>query len=553
MSNNGDWKARLADCIAAGFVGWCLFSTFHQKILPSIGPLDRSLLLLLFSLACSYLGLFLPSIFSFLERRGIPSRRAALAVRFSAAGAVGAYAIAKFVEGCAAGLAVVCFGVFLWILLRALDTSRKAFLSNSFVPRKVISLQGGASVGGQLNGVGGAVLAPGISGKFLELFAMAASGVTTGLLAGCGRAAIGIDNLSEHAEIFCLFPICVILLGLLIRLLSVRVIQGKDQLGGWKTVLAIADGLTVSILIAIATSTEVPPAVSWDGSVSKNQLLWIPVGLALGFTWGVVFGSVKILLTRTVQAFLSRVLSRDVEAKKIARLDSPWISESESDRPRLDSVEINEQLKVANSSDHLDGPEETEERTRAEGSTTSSRLGCPCSCLLAGSALAASMFFALMASMGACENVKSNADIERLPKGCPKDCEAAVLDGFKLAGVDFSGANLSRAKLREAWLDKANLRNAVLRDALLFRADLRDADLSGADLSGADLRRTILLKARFENTKLRGAYLRNATLQDVDLSTADLEGADLRDAAYSEKTKWPPGFDLQGAGLRLDD
>ena len=40
-------------------------------------------------------------------------------------------------------------------------------------------------------------------------------------------------------------------------------------------------------------------------------------------------------------------------------------------------------------------------------------------------------------------------------------------------------------------------------------------------------------------------------LQDLDLSTAEFQGADLRGASYSQRTVWPPGFDVEEAGMYL--
>jgi hypothetical protein len=248
-----------------------------------------------------------------------------------------------------------------------------------------------------------------------------------------------------------------------------------------------------------------------------------------------VFGSIKILAVRAIKGIVEK-------------------GESDGSHESTPRAALGEAVELVGEGE-LDEEHESREHESNDGAIPprTFKLWVPCSCLLAILALLAAMLFAIMASHGILSFEKMDKDVSRLPKGCPKVCQDVTLDRFKLGGFNFSGADLSRAKLREADLEGANLRNAILHDALMLGVDLRNADLSGADFTGADMREAILLNARLIRTRLRGVYLRKATLQDLDLSEADLAGADLRDAVYNKKTKWPPGFNVGSAGLRLDD
>jgi hypothetical protein len=66
---------------------------------------------------------------------------------------------------------------------------------------------------------------------------------------------------------------------------------------------------------------------------------------------------------------------------------------------------------------------------------------------------------------------------DRLPKGCPPDCQ----------GISMSDAYLEGVELQRADLLSANLRGADLTGANLRETNLREADLSGANLTGATM------------------------------------------------------------------
>jgi uncharacterized protein YjbI with pentapeptide repeats len=82
-----------------------------------------------------------------------------------------------------------------------------------------------------------------------------------------------------------------------------------------------------------------------------------------------------------------------------------------------------------------------------------------------------------------------------------------------LDGVKWSGRDLRTASLYDASLRRAQLVNCDLRGT-----DLRNADLGEADLDGADLR------------------------------DAKLQGVNLKGASYTDRTRWPAGFDPRTHG-----
>jgi hypothetical protein len=110
------------------------------------------------------------------------------------------------------------------------------------------------------------------------------------------------------------------------------------------------------------------------------------------------------------------------------------------------------------------------------------------------------------------------------------DCAAdprpgVVLEGCRLAAVEWRSATLRGARLANA-----SLAGAVLSGADLEDADLRYVDLGGVDLSYAVLRRAVLKGANLQLADLTNADLRGADLSFADLSRVRLGGARLDDA-----------------------
>ncbi|MFJ8011385.1 pentapeptide repeat-containing protein [Streptomyces sp. NPDC096339] len=148
------------------------------------------------------------------------------------------------------------------------------------------------------------------------------------------------------------------------------------------------------------------------------------------------------------------------------------------------------------------------------------------------------------------------------------DLRRADCDGLWLHHINFDGAcleaasiyqvNLTKASLIAANMRHVELGTSVLHQSRCTEADLRGArmiraDLSEADFSGADLREANLRKVRGHGTKFTGADLRLADLRGTDLTGADLTGAKLEGALASDVTIWPTGFDIQAAGVIVDE
>jgi uncharacterized protein YjbI with pentapeptide repeats len=145
--------------------------------------------------------------------------------------------------------------------------------------------------------------------------------------------------------------------------------------------------------------------------------------------------------------------------------------------------------------------------------------------------------------------VPGPTDIRTVPRSraqTREDLRAQVQQGRDLDALD-----LERADLRECYLRGLDFAHLSLVEARLTRADLTDARLVATDLSYAQLR----------EADLRGADLRAANLLEADLGQADLRGADLssarhlvsavlRKARFDRSTRWPPGYDPDGAGAR---
>jgi hypothetical protein len=116
-----------------------------------------------------------------------------------------------------------------------------------------------------------------------------------------------------------------------------------------------------------------------------------------------------------------------------------------------------------------------------------------------------------------------------------------------LTDGSLKGVNLSGANLRGFELNSANL-----IDAVLINTNLSGAKLFGAKLSGANLFLADLSNATLDSADLHEANLQGTNLYGADLSTVhNLNSATLKGAWYSDKTKWPDGFDPETAGAIL--
>ena len=105
--------------------------------------------------------------------------------------------------------------------------------------------------------------------------------------------------------------------------------------------------------------------------------------------------------------------------------------------------------------------------------------------------------------------------------------------------------------IRNGWAAGANLTGAYLAGADLAGANLTGADLAGAYLTGADLTGAYLTGAYLTRAYLAGADLAGADLAGANLTGANLTGAYLTGATADRWTRWPAGFDPEGAGVNV--
>lgn len=520
-------RIRTADGIAAALVGWLALAKLIDQFGPDTSRLGKDLLLLAFSVLCGLAGLLLVDLAASLERRTTAAGKIIPLIRLAAAAVVGTFLLTKFVEGCFAALAVIFFVLFLALVFRALDDPRQ-LPESSPVPESVVPDDKPRAT--PYRASQSSVMASGVRGKVDSLLAMIVSGATTGFLVGCARYFLDSSPRERSLLESKLLPISIVVLALVIRFAMAWLVQGREHLKGWKAGLVGVDGLLAGVLLAAAMSSErMPFSVYFQHLLERNPISWILAGVVLGL----VFGLALSLIARVVGRGFKRYL---FGASGLAGAN-------------VDGEVYLPASPVKQSKGVPENPAPPPPPSKPPSSISSvGRIGC--SCLIAPMALFAALVFLFIHEKVFPPKGPSKSPAE-LPEGCPPKCEAMTLDNFDLSGVDLSGANLAKTRLPDAVLRGANLRGANLRETYLFWVDLSDADLSEADLSGADLRRAILLGARLERTNLRGAYLRQAALQDLDLSTADLQGADLRDASYSQGTIWPPGFDVEGAGMYL--
>lgn len=123
--------------------------------------------------------------------------------------------------------------------------------------------------------------------------------------------------------------------------------------------------------------------------------------------------------------------------------------------------------------------------------------------------------------------------------------------GPKLRGVDAKGSQLAKRDLSGYAFWSSNLDGSDLRSANLTNADIQNGTYDGTRFDGAILKNALVIGANFKGASFIGADLSGARLDRADMSQANLAGAILRDTCFSEKTKWPDGFDAIAAGAKL--
>jgi hypothetical protein len=133
-----------------------------------------------------------------------------------------------------------------------------------------------------------------------------------------------------------------------------------------------------------------------------------------------------------------------------------------------------------------------------------------------------------------------------------RDCYGDVLVRYPVAhaAAGLRGALLEGAELSWAELAGRDLEGSDLYWARLFQANLEHANLRGADLRGADLKEANLCCANLEGANLGRDNLGGATsLQGANLEGARLSGARLAGATYDDRTRFPPDFSPDKAGM----
>ena len=116
------------------------------------------------------------------------------------------------------------------------------------------------------------------------------------------------------------------------------------------------------------------------------------------------------------------------------------------------------------------------------------------------------------------------------------DLEDGVLDGLCANGVStLRGRSFARSSLYWAMLQESDLSGCNFEDA-----NLQGANLMGANLRGANLRRANLSKDNLGGpTRLQGANLTDSLMDQCNASGAE----------YDSSTRFPAGFNPEGAGM----
>jgi hypothetical protein len=116
------------------------------------------------------------------------------------------------------------------------------------------------------------------------------------------------------------------------------------------------------------------------------------------------------------------------------------------------------------------------------------------------------------------------------------------------------GATLDRALLRTQPTDGANFTGASWVNAELQGMGGTGVVFTDADLSGAEMDDSFFHFSDFRNVNFAGADLGEFTAEDSDFRGADLSSAVNVDSlflrsVYDSSTRFPPGYDPQGAGM----
>ncbi len=137
------------------------------------------------------------------------------------------------------------------------------------------------------------------------------------------------------------------------------------------------------------------------------------------------------------------------------------------------------------------------------------------------------------------------------------DLRGSILNGVQFDSADLSGANLNGAKLIKAHFRKAKLcstylTKANLEGAYLVEADLNKASLNNANLANSNLKKANLMGAFLLATNLSNVFLSEANLCDTILNGATIDNTHFKGAVYSEKSRFPMGFEPEQFGMKKE-
>jgi hypothetical protein len=129
-----------------------------------------------------------------------------------------------------------------------------------------------------------------------------------------------------------------------------------------------------------------------------------------------------------------------------------------------------------------------------------------------------------------------------------------LFEDARLDRVSFVGATLDRALLRTQFTNGTNFMGASLLNAQLRGMQGTGVIFIGADLSGVAMDDAFFHFTDFRNVNFAGADIGEFTAEDSDFRGADLSAALNIDtlffrSVYDATTRFPPGYDPQGAGM----
>jgi len=130
----------------------------------------------------------------------------------------------------------------------------------------------------------------------------------------------------------------------------------------------------------------------------------------------------------------------------------------------------------------------------------------------------------------------------------------SLFEDTRLNRVLFVGATLDRAILHTQFSDGADFTGASLVNAQLRGMQGTGVIFTNANFSGVDMDDAVFRFSDFRNVNFAGADIGELTAEDSDFRGADLSAATNIDtlffrSVYDSSTRFPTGYDPQGAGM----